>query len=74
MDRYAQELAVSADNNFNKWGFNDFSDGGYDDNYNSATGKLSYAQEIQRLKTWIADRVDWIDNNLECEMGTGCLF
>lgn len=65
MDRYAQELAVSADNNFNKWGFNDFSDGGYDDNYNSATGKLSYAQEIQRLKTWIADRVDWIDNNLD---------
>ena len=22
-------------------------------------------QEIQRLKTWIADRVDWIDNNLD---------
>ena len=65
LDRYAQELAVSADNNFNKWGFNDFSDDGYDDNYNSATGKLSYAQEIQRLKTWIADRVDWIDNNLD---------
>ena len=65
LDQYAQELTVSADNNFNKWGFNDFSDGWYDDNYNSMAGKLSYAQEIQRLKTWIADRIDWIDNNLD---------
>ncbi len=73
LDQYADELTISANNNFDKWGFTDFD---YDDNdfdldvdevltKDTNKDQLTYPEEIERLKTWIQYRMDWVDENLD---------
>lgn len=60
LDQYRDELSVSANNDRAKWGPTVF-DGGQEELIES----LSYADEIERLRTWITYRTKWVDENIE---------
>ena len=80
LDQYGKELAVSANNNFQKWGFTPLGFG-EDDNYygdedveddlegmeedsEESEEEQTYVYEINRLKSWIQHRAEWIDENI----------
>lgn len=54
LDHYKQQVAISERYDFEKWGAYDFEQG----------TPLTYDQEVERLKTWITNRVAWIDANV----------
>lgn len=61
LDEYRDEIAVSAKMNFDSFGFTDF---GWSDDPDFPQPKLTFEQEIERLRTWITNRMNWIDENL----------
>ncbi|MDE6567220.1 MAG: CotH kinase family protein [Lachnospiraceae bacterium] len=78
LDQYADEIRISATNNFNKWGYYDFGEGdddwwdllsdkGYDygDEDRIPAGSLTFDEEVERLKNWISLRIGWVDENLD---------
>lgn len=60
LDQYRDEIALSANSNFDTWGYTDF----YEDP-DANKVKLDFEQEIERLRTWIINRMNWVDQNLE---------
>lgn len=76
LDQYADEIRISATNNFNKWGYYDFGEGDYDwwglfadNDYDNEdripAGSLTFDEEVERLKNWISLRIGWVDENLD---------
>ncbi len=70
LEQYAAEIDVSQKNNFNLWGFTDFGEDWNDDvegdeEDDISTGALTYQEEIERLRAWTANRIEWIDENLD---------
>jgi len=57
IDKYAEQLDVSQKYNYDVWSMYD--------NYGEDMGKVSYDSEVVRLKSWIKERVSWIDANLK---------
>lgn len=62
LDSYGKELSTSAKYNFEKWGMSEL---GQNEN-------LTYEQEIDRLKTWIEKRMEWVDNNVQLIIPREC--
>jgi len=59
LDRYADELSVSAKYNKEKWGFFPV------DNHTQAQeNNFTYRQEVDIYKKWMSDRIKWIDENI----------
>ena len=72
LDQYADQMELSAANNFDKWGMTDFMGGWFffDDYYNDDEKPLmieckNQREEIARLKKWITKRMDWFDENID---------
>lgn len=73
LDKYAQNMTVSARYNFEKWGFSFFNDDDYSAYYKDTgteepkeeSGPLTYEQEIGRLREWINNRTLWVDKNVD---------
>ena len=61
IDKYAQQIRESAQYDRDTWGayLED-----YGDDNTSQAGKLTFDQEVMRLKTWTAQRSAWVDRNL----------
>ncbi len=62
LDQYAEQLRVSQFYDFEKNGAMDFEQG----------EPLTYAQEVERLKTWIHKRTDWVDENINTLIPVPC--
>lgn len=62
LDQYRDEISISATSNFDTWGYTDFS---WEDEPDPDKITLNFEQEIERLRTWITRRINWIDENLE---------
>lgn len=56
IDQYAQEQRLSQKYNYDIWPMYD--------NYGSGMSNVTYNSEVERLKSWINQRVAWIDKNL----------
>ena len=63
LDQYEAQMTVSAENNFAKWGMTDFSEDNSDENQEVIICE-SYHDEIERLRSWIINRMEWIDKNI----------
>ncbi|MCR5704116.1 MAG: CotH kinase family protein [Eubacterium sp.] len=59
LDQYAEQMKVTAKYNFEKWGMSDLGD--LDEN----TKTLTYEEEIERLRQWILQRMEWVDENVQ---------
>ena len=68
LDQYAEQMSISAKSNYDLWGFYDFDWGEWwddeEDSSESLAGKLTYTEEVERLKTWIGNRIEWVDGHL----------
>ncbi len=66
IDKYYEELALSATNNFDKYGMTKmdliFDE---DQNYIFTCPCKDYKEEIDRLKNWIKTRAKWMDDNFD---------
>lgn len=60
LDKYMQDLEVSARYNFEKYNPTGFEDDGDE----GTMAPLTYKQEIERLREWITARLAWVDENV----------
>ena len=56
LDKYKEKVKQSALYNFEKWGISPI-------NYNEGDSavNLTYDQEVERLRSWIKERLNWVD-------------
>ena len=57
LDNYAENMAITARYNFEKWGYTELD---WEDQ-----PELTYSEEIERLRTWINGRMEWVDKNVD---------
>lgn len=69
LDQYKTVMDITARYNFEKWGPTDFNRDWFDEysEEKADTDKveLTYDEEIERLRTWINQRTEWVDKNLD---------
>lgn len=68
MDKYYEELAISQRYDFEKWGAFEL----YWFEETDTSNALTFRQEVDRLKTWIKNRVAWIDENVNTLVPMEC--
>lgn len=68
LDIYKKRVEKSAAYNFEKWGMSPLN---YDNEKEGETN-LTYDQEIERLRGWIKERMDWVDKNVNSLVPTPC--
>lgn len=74
IDQYSEQQYESQKHNYEIW--DAYSERGWWDHiwsndYGSTGGdEISYAGEVERFKSWIRERVEWIDDNLDNVQGT----
>ena len=60
LDEYASSIRTSMKYDVEKWGMYDFGQASFDENYQVMT----FDQEVERLRTWINNRVNWLDEHV----------
>ena len=60
LDIYKKRVEKSAAYNFEKWGMSPLND----DNEKDGKTGLTYDQEIERLRGWIKERMNWVEKNI----------
>lgn len=67
LDKYKEKVKQSALYNFEKWGISPI-------NYNEGDSavNLTYDQEVERLRSWIKERLNWVDKNIKTLSPTPC--
>lgn len=60
LDIYKENMAETANANFDKWGLTDFTINGF----NHLVKPTSYNDEIERLRQWIIARENWVDEHV----------
>lgn len=65
LTQYQNELQVSAQRNFDRWGYTSFGFGDYYGEEQEGVEGQDFAFEINRLRSWIRHRTDWMDENLD---------
>ncbi len=63
LDQYKEELSASAAQNIDKWGFLDQNLSYVAREY--PEDKQNFEAEIERLRSWIRHRIDWVDANID---------
>jgi len=68
IDKYSQRLYYSQKYNYEIWGKYSDNNGSYwwvDALAEQEKTEITYDSEVERLKKWVAERVEWIDGHLE---------
>ncbi len=68
LDKYKEQMEITARYNFEKWGMSDIGfwwDDYYGESEESPATQLTYDEEIERLREWINLRIDWVDENVD---------
>lgn len=63
LDKYYDNLKTSASYNFEKYGMTDLDYNNSEDDNNKKI-VLTYEQELERLKSWVSQRLKWVDENI----------
>lgn len=65
LDIYKSKVEKSAAYNFEKWGMSDLGQYNMEEEESKTEKKvLTYDEEIERLRGWIKERMDWVNQNL----------
>lgn len=68
LDIYKKRVEKSAAYNFEKWGMSPLND----DNEKDGKTGLTYDQEIERLRGWIKERMNWVEKNINSLVPIQC--
>lgn len=70
LDTYASQMKITAKYNFEKWGMSEL--GWEFDEEDKESDPLTYDEEIERLRGWIRERINWVDRNVDSLVPVEC--